>query len=109
MSNKDYSHQRIMEWVGLITQALLNRTPDAIKVRQHKSNLLLHISFEQQEGDEGTPFCDLVIKNCRNYSLTPATTIHFSNFEHEWPPYKVMRELDSPQLVGLDGGKLNGR
>lgn len=67
----------------------------------------MRVVFDATEEETSGSFCELVIKNCKNFTLTPESEVHFMDFEGEWPPYKAMKEIDRPQLVGLDGGKLN--
>ena len=105
--NGGYSEVEVTSWVALLVRGVTLRHPDNIQIRQHKSNLLINASLVKNVSDEGVPYVNLIIKNCRDFKLTPSSEVHYSDFEGEWPPYAIMKELEKPQLVGIDGGKLN--
>lgn len=109
--NPSVDQQQLLLWLGIIIRGVTMRKPEAVQIRQHKRWLLVSVTFELPEGeppDEPRDYAHLAIENCRKWQFTPESDVRFVDFGDEWPPYKFMRSLDKPQLVGLNGGKLNG-
>ena len=106
-------HQEKQTWLALLVRAATLRDPTHIQIRQHKHWLMIRATFEPLPGevsDEGEQEvrAEIVISQCRDFKFTLKSELSFADFKGEWPPYEAMRLLDKPQLVGLDGGRLNG-
>lgn len=108
--NPPVEQKDLMKWLAVLIQGATMRRPEAIQIRQHMKWLLVAVTFKMPDDadpGEGSDYANIMISNCRKWKFTPESEITFVDFEGEWPPYKFMRGLDKPKLIGLNGGRLN--
>ena len=91
------------QWLAIIVRGTTLTNPSHIKVRQHRKWVLISAEFSPDEEGGDIPVIDIALENCPRMRFTPDTKIHTMDFEGEWPPYQIMKELERPRLVATNG------
>jgi hypothetical protein len=93
----------ITNFIGLIVRGVTLQQPKALAVHGHRDVLFIKADLPPVPPEEIGAVVELMLLNCPNFTLTPATSIHQADFKGEWPPRSLIQEMLQPKLI-VPGG-----
>lgn len=103
----------ITNLIGLIVRGVTLKQPAGLQIHGHGPFLFVRALMQPEAAEVEGETVELMLANCVNFTVTPATGIHLTDFSGEWPPRSLIKSLESEILIPRQEKKLivpiNGR